>query len=111
MPEGKEIDALVTREALRFGQTIASYAVEVQRASSAHTDANAGTITAPNTNTDPNSNANTHTAHPRREPPWVPVAGVHGLTVGSMVVDVLAEPIRGPARVRWRCTGALPSNR
>ena len=88
VPEGEMVDALVTREALQHGQTIAEYAVEMQRDVFAEPDGD-------------NAPVNT---------PWVSVKGVHGLTVGSMVVDVI-KPIRGPARVRWRCTAALPTNR
>lgn len=88
MPEGERVDALVTREALQYGQTIAQYVVEMQRDIFAESDGR-------------DAPGNT---------PWVPVEGVHGLTVGSMVVDVI-KPVRGPARVRWRCTASLPSNR
>jgi hypothetical protein len=42
--------------------------------------------------------------------PWAPVdGGVHGQTVGTMVVDVLSQPVVGPATLRWSCLASLPN--
>ena len=39
---------------------------------------------------------------------WVPIKGVHGVTVGPQLLDTI-PPLHGPATLRFRCLSAAPS--